>query len=320
MRRLLALVLIFTSCGVATVRAQTNPLWSEQKVKNFLPHMTWPEVRDLLQRTDMVLIPMPALEQHGLHGPIGTDYYAGVETSKLIAQRTDILVAPILLVGQSPYHLEFPGTIALSSETLQRVYFEAAKSLIDQGFRRILLYSSHTGNQYVASFVADRINQETPAVALTLADGVAAMRDAPRGGQPTATSAQPALFDRHGGVGETSGALYLFPTLVQLERAERATLKVPPALSPLPPLVATGDRVATLVFLAEALKPKVTGKGTSTAELSTTGAWSERDPKDATAERGRRSTEAFVDGAVRFIERWKQLRPRQESGPPRNRD
>ena len=320
MRRLLALVLIFTSCGVATVRTQTNPLWSEQKVKNFLPHMTWPEVRDLLRRTDMVLIPMPALEQHGLHGPIGTDYYAGVETSKLIAQRTDILVAPILLVGQSPYHLEFPGTIALSSETLQRVYFEAAKSLIDQGFRRILLYSSHTGNQYVASFVADRINQETPAVALTLADGVAAMRDAPRGGQPTATSAQPALFDRHGGVGETSGALYLFPTLVQLERAERATLKVPPALSPLPPLVATGDRVATLVFLAEALKPKATGKGTSTAELSTTGAWSERDPKDATAERGRQSTEAFVDGAVRFIERWKQLRPRQESGPPRNRE
>jgi creatinine amidohydrolase len=260
----LALMVVATSCISTQIGAQTNPLWSEQKVKNFLPHMTWPEVRDLLTRSDMVLIPIPALEQHGFHGPIGTDYYSGVEQSKLIAQRTDILVAPILFVGQSPYHLAFPGSIALSAETLQRVYFEAAQSLINQGFRRILLYASHTGNQYIASYVADRLNQETPAVAVNLSDGVAAIRDPV--GRPS-TSSQPVPFDRHGGVGETSGALYLFPTLVQMDKAERATLSVPPALSSLPPLVATGDRAATLVFLAEALKPKVTGKGTSTAEM-----------------------------------------------------
>ena len=186
----------------------------------------------------MVLIPIPALEQHGFQGPIGTDYYSGVEQSKLIAQRTDILVAPILFVGQSPYHLEFPGSIALSAETLQRGVLRGAQSLINQGFRRILLYASHTGNQYIASYVADRLNQETPAVAVSLADGVTAMSDPPVGRQ--STSNQPVPFDRHGGVGETSGALYLFPTLVQMDKAERATLSVPPALSSLPPLVATG--------------------------------------------------------------------------------
>ena len=307
MRRSLAIVAVVTACISSGLAAQTNPLWSERRVKNFLPHMTWPEVRDLLTRTDMVLIPVPALEQHGLHGPIGTDYYSGVERSKLVAQRTDILVAPILYVGQSPYHLAFPGSIALSAETLQRVYFEAAQSLIGQGFRRFLLYGSHAGNQYITSFVADRINQETAAVAIDLADGIAAMRQpSPR---PPAAANQPQPFDRHGGVGETSGALYLFPSLVQLDKAERATLTVPQSLERLPPLVATGDAAATLIFLAEALKPKATGKGTSTAELSTTGVWSERDPKEATAEEGRRATEAFVEGAVRFIERWKQLRP-----------
>lgn len=309
MRFWLALVVVAAVSVPSRLDAQTNPLWSEQKVKNFLPHMTWPEVRDLLSRTDMVLIPIPALEQHGFHGPIGTDYYSGVEQSKLIAQRTDVLVAPILFVGQSPYHLAFPGTIALSADTLQRVYFEAAQSLINQGFRRILLYASHTGNQYIASYVADRLNQETSAVAVNLADGVAAIREAPGGRQ--STSNQPVPFDRHGGVGETSGALYLFPTLVQMEKAERATLTVPPALSSLPPLVATGDRAATLVFLAEALKPKATGKGTSTAEMSTTGVWSERDPREASAEQGKRASDAFVDAAVRFIDRWKQLRPLQ---------
>jgi creatinine amidohydrolase len=91
--------------------AQTNPLWHEVKTKNYLPHMTWLEVRDLLTHSDLALIPIPALEQHGPQTPIGTDYYAGVERLKLIAQRTDALVVPVLMAGQSPYHMDFPGTI-----------------------------------------------------------------------------------------------------------------------------------------------------------------------------------------------------------------
>jgi creatinine amidohydrolase/Fe(II)-dependent formamide hydrolase-like protein len=45
--------------------------------------------------------------------------------------------------------------------------------------------------------------------------------------------------------------------------------------------------------------------------MSTTGVWSELDPREATAEQGRKAAEAFVNAAVRFIERWKQLRPLQ---------
>jgi hypothetical protein len=58
------------------------------------------------------------------------DRYIGVEQAKLIAQRTDVLVAPVLMAGQSPYHMEFPGTITLSSATIQQVYFEAAQRTI----------------------------------------------------------------------------------------------------------------------------------------------------------------------------------------------
>ena len=108
--------------GVAVLSAQTNPLWHEQKTKNFLPDMTWPEVQELLVRTDMVILPVTSLEQHGPQLPIGTDYFIGIEEAKLIAQRTDVLLAPILLPGISPYHMEFPGTIALSHDTVQRVF------------------------------------------------------------------------------------------------------------------------------------------------------------------------------------------------------
>ncbi len=284
--------------------AQTSPLWHEQKIKNFLPHMTSPEVRDLLTRTDIVVIPVPSIEQHGPQTPTGTDYYAGVEEAKLIAQRTDVLVAPVLLAGQSPYHMEFPGTITLSSDTIQRVYFEAAQSLIHHGFRRFLFLNSHAGNQYITRFVVDRINQETPAVALDLGDAVEAV-----GGRAASPAATPQQFDRHGGVGETARALYLFPSLVQLDKAQRATLTLPPELARMLPDVVRGDRAATLIFLAEGLKPKETGKHTSAAEMSTTGVWSERDPHEATAEAGRGATDAFVDAAVRFIDRWKALRP-----------
>src|SRR5437667_7358751 len=186
--------------AAAVIHAQTNHLWHEEKIKNYLPHMTWPEVQELLTRTDMAIVPVASLEEHGPQAPIGTDYLNGVETAKLIAQKTDVLVAPILLPGISPYHMEFPGTITISHDTAQRVYFEAVQSLIHHGFRRILFLNAHTGNQYLTAYVADRINQETPAIALEL-------HTATQGGgtaNPSTNRTTAAPFDRHAGVGETS--------------------------------------------------------------------------------------------------------------------
>jgi creatinine amidohydrolase len=252
-----------------------------------------------LTRTDMVIIPVASLEEHGPQTPIGTDYLSGVERAKLIAQRTDVLVAPIVLPGISPYHMEFPGTITLSHDTLQRVYFEAAQSLIHHGFRRILFLNSHAGNQYLTMYVADRINQETAAIAVELGNAAAG---GGRGGRSTTTQ-----FDRHAGVGETSGAMYLFPNLVDLSKAGKNDLTLPDHLNKALAQVNAGDAAASQIFLAEALKP--TGKHTSTREMSATGVWSERDTRDATAAAGRASTESFVNAAVAFIEKWKAMRP-----------
>lgn len=286
----------------AWVAAQTNPLWHEQKIKNYLPHMTRPEVEDLVTRTDMVLIPVASLEQHGLHLPIGTDFLNGLERAKLIAQRTDVLVAPILFPGNSPYHMEFAGTITLPAETIQKVYFEAAQSLIRHGFKRFLIMNSHGGNQIISRYIADRINQETAGIAVELGEAAAPFQT--RQGRPRSP-----VFDRHGGVGETSSALYLIPNLVDMASARTATLTLPEHLEKMLPQVVAGDPAAERVFLAEGLKAKETGKGTSAREMSNTGVWGVRDLKEASADQGRRETEAFVNAAVQFIERWKQLRP-----------
>lgn len=305
MKTLLGVVMLLMLPG--TLAAQpANPLWHEPKVKNYLPHMTWPEVQELLTRTDMVIIPVAALEQHSLHLPMGTDYLNGVERAKLVAQKAEVLVAPILIPGNSPYHMEFPGTITLSAQTIQQVYFEAAQSLLRHGFRRFLLLNSHGGNQVITRYIADRINQETAGIAVELGDAAA----------PFLTRAVPPsdpagrVFDRHGGVGETANALYLIPSLVNLPAARPAALAMPDHLEQMLPEVVAGDPTATLVFLAEGLKARETGKGTSTREMSDTGTWGRRDPRQATAADGQREVENFVQAAVRFIERWNVLRPR----------
>ena len=299
-----AIVLLILVTG--TANAQQNPIWDQAKVKNYLPHMTAPEVAELLKRTDMVIIPVASLEQHGNHLPIGTDFINGLERAKLVAQETDVLVAPILFPGQSPYHMEFAGSITLSSETIQAVYVEAVHSLIRHGFKRFLMLNSHGGNRAITTFIVDRINQETAGIAVDLGAAVGPFRQGTSIPRPT-------VFDRHGGVGETSNSLYLMPSLVDMDSAETAVLTLPAHLEAMVPDVVAGDPTALRVFLAEGLKASETGKGTSSQDMSTTGVWSVRDPNEATAEQGRQETGDFVQAAVQFIERWNELRP---SGTP----
>ena len=73
----------------------------------------------------------------------------------------------------------------------------------------------------------DRINQETQAVAITLNDAIVAMASPT---QPGSASSAPSSFDRHAGVGETSDALYLFPSLAQPDKAAQPKLTYPPHL------------------------------------------------------------------------------------------
>jgi len=287
------------------VGAQQSALPPTEKISNYLPHMTVPEVQDLRSRSDMVIIPVASLEQHGLHLPIGTDYLNGVARAQLIAQRADVLVAPILLPGQSPYHMGFEGTITLPSTLIQEVYFEAAKSLMRHGFKRFLILNSHGGNQAITTFIVDRINQETQGIAVDLGAVLGPFRDR----TASREEATEAVFDRHGGTGETSASLYLIPELVDLAAAVNAELTLPEHMEAMLPAVVAGDPTATTVFLAEGLKDEATGKGTSAAEMSTTGVWGVRDPRESTVEAGRVATEAMVDAAVAFIARWNELRP-----------
>lgn len=299
------LVLMMT-CLCFAAASQTNPLWSEKKVKNYLPHMTVPEVEAFLTKSDMVIIPVGALEQHGLHLPIGTDFLNGVERCKLIAQQRDILVAPVLMAGQSPYHMGFAGTITLKSETIIQVHMEAIESLIHHGFKRFIIMNAHGGNRALSTLLVDKVNQTTSGIAVDFSDAIGPFMER---SSTSSASSSPKMFDRHGGTPETSASLYLIPSLVQLDKAVPAKLTLPPHMEAMLPEVVAGDPTANLVFLAEGLKAEETGKHTSSAEMSSTGVWGVRDPKESTVKRGADETERSTKAAVAFIDKWNKLRP-----------
>ena len=300
-KRTLLQSVFFLIIGLTSVQlaAQTNPLWTQQKVKNYLPHMTSPEVAALLEKTDMVIIPVASMEQHGNHLPIGTDFINGVERCKLIAQERDILVAPVLMVGQSPYHMGFAGTMTLSAETIIKVHLEAVESLIRHGFKRFIIMNAHGGNRAISALLVDQINQTTAGVAVSFGQATRPFME------PSST-APATVLDRHGGTGETSSSLYLMPDLVQLDKAVASEVTLPEHLEAMLPEVIAGEPTALMLFLAEGLKAEETGKKTSSAEMSAKGVWGERDPKEGSAKRGQDATRKTVDAAVKFIDRWNE--------------
>ncbi|MFV1450038.1 creatininase family protein [Maribacter sp. HS] len=280
--------------------AQTNPLWKEAKIKNYLPHMTVPEVESFLEQSDMVIIPIGALEQHSSHLPIGTDFINGVELCKLIAQEREVLVAPVLMAGQSPYHMAFPGTISLSAETIVRVHMETVESLVQNGFKRFIFMNSHGGNRAITTFLVDQINQKTAAVAVDFSVAVSPFL------KPENTKNTTSL-DRHAGVSETCDSLYLMPSLVEIERATDPGMKLPKHLEKMLPEVIKEEPTAKLLFLSEALKAAETGKKTSTIEMTKTGVWGELNPKQATVERGEERVSKMVAACTGFIDKWNEL-------------
>ena len=286
-----------------TVRAagqdpNANPLFTEKKIKNFLPHMTWAEVEQALKRTDAVIIPLGSIEQHAKHLPLGADTYQAVEICKLIAQKADALVVPAVFAGLSSHHMGFPGTIALTPETFEAVVMETAQSLIKHGFRKILFYNGHGGNSVSLANIIQKINQTTPATAFDLGR-VEVPRKEPL--------YPPIPYDVHAGVDETSSVLYLAGSLVDMSKAENPVLTFPPDVMKLDekakaePLL--GQLAGSMRF-----RPIETGKKTSTREMTNTGAVTTGDIKTATAERGRTEIEEYVAAAAKFIEEWRKAK------------
>lgn len=112
-----------------------------------LADLKWPEVA-ALPKTMPVVIPIAALEQHGRHMPVFTDsMLLGEVVRRVSAQMHEVaLFTPLMWLGNSEHHLDFPGTMTASP----RVYLDLLKDMVENmifhGFQRIVLLNGHGGN------------------------------------------------------------------------------------------------------------------------------------------------------------------------------
>jgi creatinine amidohydrolase len=112
-----------------------------------LTDLNWPAVKALSPDTPVV-VPIGALEQHGHHLPLFTDSMLLGEVVRRADERLNerVLFVPLMWLGSSCHHLEFPGTLSAGP----RVYLDLLNNLIDNlvrhGFRRIVFLNGHGGN------------------------------------------------------------------------------------------------------------------------------------------------------------------------------
>lgn len=111
-------------------------------------NMTAPELKLVDRENTFVLVPLAAVEQHGPHMPTGTDTILCTELAERLEQKlTDqILLLPTLWPGASAHHLRLGATLDVQLVHYISLLEDLCLSLLDDGFRRIVLFNGHGGN------------------------------------------------------------------------------------------------------------------------------------------------------------------------------
>jgi len=130
----------------------------------FLETMKWSEVAGLSREETIVVCCISAMEQHSLHLPMGTDYFIGSELVKRLEAEFPerLLCLPTIWFGSSGHHMDFPGTISISSHNMVQMLGDIARSLHAHGFGKLLILNSHGGNRSLLARSVQELGEEIP--------------------------------------------------------------------------------------------------------------------------------------------------------------
>ena len=98
----------------------------------------------------VAVLPIGAVEQHGPHLPVGTDYLAAEDVADLAMEKlnsdSQFFLLPTVTYALSIEHIHVPGTITLMPETLIHVLTDIGDSLLRLGVKKLVLVNGHGGN------------------------------------------------------------------------------------------------------------------------------------------------------------------------------
>ena len=135
--------------------------------EHLIERLTWEQVAERIDAgVDAVLVPIGTTEQHGPHMPLDTDCFIArslaVRTADLAEEQgLSVLVAPTLNVTLSWYHMQFPGSMRLSTTTFLHVFREVCDSLVHHGFENLVAVNGHGGNVAALTVAINHYFEET---------------------------------------------------------------------------------------------------------------------------------------------------------------
>lgn len=126
-----------------------------------------------LDRANLIAVqPIGAIEQHGPHLPMSVDACTvdGVARRLAAALPADspVLILPTQAVCKSDEHIDFPGTLTLSPETLLRVLTEIGASVARSGVRKMVFLNGHGGNIAVMDLAARKLRVDHDMMAFSV--------------------------------------------------------------------------------------------------------------------------------------------------------
>ena len=239
--------------------------------------MTREEIEAAAGRNVLAVVPLGCTEQHAFHLPVDTDTYqvdrATVDAARLAGEQgVDVLVLPPLPFGPASEHHGLAGTISLTNEVYIQVVKQIVWSVIDSGFRRIVVVTGCGGHWAVPGALWD-LKAEASRTRVDLALRVIGVSDE---WGPISDEIFPGGDGGHAAVMETALCLAEREHLVRRDRMQ----------APATERLAERYRQGGEVFLFD--------------EMTDTGALG--DPSPATVEGGREAWARIIDGlARRFV-------------------
>ena len=164
---------------------------------------------DVAQRAPRVaILPVGSFEQHGAHLPLITDTVVALAIAKSVADAYPVLLLPPITILCSHEHAAWPGTVSITSQTLQCLVRDVAASLEQSGIRKLVIVNGHGGNYVLANVVQEaNVVERRMSLFPTREDWQRARQTAQLG----TTSHE----DMHAGELETSILMHVWPSLIR---------------------------------------------------------------------------------------------------------
>lgn len=191
-----------------------NPSPSDSAKPVLWEELTWEEITQIrASGINLVILPVGATEQHGLHLPVGVDTFSAIAVAQGVSAQTGIPVLPALPYGCSLGHSKkWAGTISLRPETLAKLVLEIAEWVYSAGFERLLILNGHVTNWAPLRCGLENVRHTYPDLRIALRS---IWEITPKIHHAYHQDAE----NFHANCAETSVMLALRPELVQMEKA-----------------------------------------------------------------------------------------------------